>query len=212
MESKMFLKASTIALSITWAIFPIAAHADTADEVLVGNEIEQRDGDRRHQRTVFVTDAVYNGNLGGMHGADQKCQDAADAPGSIVPPGTYRAWISDGGESPGTRFHRPVAPYANANGALIIAKNFEDLVDGDLANPIRITELGTEVIENDPSRTVWTGVGTDGSATGRDRHCNAWTTAAGLGEVGDTFRKNRQWTLTSAYSCDNLRRLYCFQQ
>jgi hypothetical protein len=212
MESRMLFKASSIALSITWAIFPIAAHADTADEVLVGNEIEQRDGDQPHQRAVFVTDAVYNGNLGGIHGADQKCQDAADAAGSIVPSGAYIAWISDGGEAPGTRFYRSMAQYVNANGALIIAKNFEDLVDGDLANPIRITELGNEVIENDPSRTVWTGVGTDGLATGRDRHCSGWTTAGGLGEVGDTFRANRQWTLTSAYSCDNLRRLYCFEQ
>ena len=210
----MSLTTNTIALWVTLMLFPIFAYADTTDEILVENEIDrsQREVNQRHQRTVFVTSAVYNGNLGGMRGADQKCQDAADSAGSIVPPGTYRAWISDGDDSPGTMFNRPIAPYVNANGEKIIANDFEGLVDGTLANPIRITEFGEEVIENDPSRTVWTGVGTDGLATGRGRHCSGWTTAGGLGEVGDTFRVNRQWTLTSAYSCNNMRRLYCFPQ
>ena len=191
----MSFRANTIALSVALAILPIAAHADATDE-----------------RTVFVTSEAYNGRLGGMGGADRKCQDAADAAGSIVPPGTYRAWISDGGESPGTRFTRSAVPYVNADGETIVARDYEDLVDGALLSPIRLTELGGEVADNDPSRTAWTGVGTDGLATGRDRHCSGWTKAGGLGEVGDTYRANGQWTLTSAYSCDNLRRLYCFQQ
>jgi hypothetical protein len=191
----MSFKANMIALSVTLVIFPIATHADATDE-----------------RTVFVTSEAYNGALGGMRGADQKCRDAADAAGSIVPPGTYKAWISDGGESPGTRFTRASAPYVSADGETIIAEDYEDLVDGGIANPIRLTELGGEVADNDASRTVWTGVGVGGLTTGRDRHCTGWTTAGGLGEVGDTYRANRQWTLTSAYSCDNLRRLYCFQQ
>lgn len=191
----MSFKANMIALSVALGSLPITAHAD-----------------QHHQRTVFVTSEAYTGNLGGMRGADRKCQDAADAAGSIVPPGTYRAWISDGGESPGTRFTRASAPYVSADGETIIAEDYEDLVDGSIATPIRLTELGGEVADNDPSRTVWTGVGTDGLATGKDRHCSGWTRAGGLGEVGDTYRANRQWTLTSAYSCDNLRRLYCFQQ
>lgn len=208
---------SSLVVATTLALSPAAFAEDPVEpksapplKELIATETQQLE--QPHQRTVFVTSAAYNGALGGVRGADEKCQDSADAAGSIVPPGTYRAWISDGGESPGTNFTRPIAPYVNAKGETVIANDYEDLVDGSLVNPIRITELGGEVIENDPSRTVWTGVGTDGLATGRARHCSGWTTAGGLGEVGDTFRVNRQWTMTSAYSCDNLRRLYCFQQ
>ncbi len=46
------------------------------------------------QKTVFVTSATFNGNLGGLTGADEKCQTEADGPVSIVPSGTYLAWLS----------------------------------------------------------------------------------------------------------------------
>lgn len=47
-----------------------------------------------NEKTVFVTSATFSGNLGGLTGADDKCQAAADGPASIVPPGTYIAWLS----------------------------------------------------------------------------------------------------------------------
>ncbi len=45
------------------------------------------------QKTVFVTSATFNGNLGGLTGADENCQTEADGPVSIVPSGTYLAWL-----------------------------------------------------------------------------------------------------------------------
>ena len=45
------------------------------------------------QKTVFVKSAKFNGNLGGLAGADDKCQAEADGPASIVPSGTYLAWL-----------------------------------------------------------------------------------------------------------------------
>ena len=52
------------------------------------------------EKTVFVTSASSNGNIGGLAGADEKCQMEADGPDSIVPSGTYLAWLSDGTDSP----------------------------------------------------------------------------------------------------------------
>ncbi len=49
----------------------------------------------QHEKTVFVTSAAFKGNLGGLTGADAKCQAEADGPASIVPSGTYLAWLSD---------------------------------------------------------------------------------------------------------------------
>ncbi len=44
----------------------------------------------RNEKTVFVTSASFKGkNLGGLAGADSKCQAEADDPASIVPSGTY---------------------------------------------------------------------------------------------------------------------------
>ncbi len=44
-------------------------------------------------KTIFVTSATFDSNLGGLTGADDKCQAEADGPASIVPSGTYLAWL-----------------------------------------------------------------------------------------------------------------------
>ena len=52
---------------------------------------------------VFVTSETYTGNLGGVAGADDKCQALADQAGL---PGVYMAWIADSvpASAPATRF------------------------------------------------------------------------------------------------------------
>jgi len=78
---------------------------------------------------VFVTRTNYNGNLGGIKGADQKCNLAAANAGLE---GTYKAWIAtsplDDAES---RFVGADKPYTTVNGD-VLAENFEDFIDGSL--------------------------------------------------------------------------------
>ena len=64
---------------------------------------------------VFVTSQTFTGNLGGIAGADQKCQDLADAAGL---PGIYKAWLadSDPASAPAQPFH-PGAQRLPAAGA-----------------------------------------------------------------------------------------------
>ena len=70
----------------------------------------------QHEKTVFVTKASFKGNLGGLAGADEKCQAEADDHASIVPSGTYLAWLSDGTNSPDTRFAKSSDPYVLPDG------------------------------------------------------------------------------------------------
>lgn len=67
-------------------------------------------------RIVFVTSQVYNGNLGGLTGADAKCQAQAAA---AKLPGTYKAWLSDSNGSPSTRMTKVAAPYVRTDGVMI---------------------------------------------------------------------------------------------
>jgi len=83
----------------------------------------------RNEKTVFVTSVSFNGNLGGLKEADDKCQAQADDPASIVPSDTYLAWLSDGADSPNTRFTQSSHPYLLLDGTRI-AENYTDLTDG----------------------------------------------------------------------------------
>ncbi len=86
------------------------------------------------EKTVFVTSITFDGNTGGLAGADEKCQADADRPASIVPEGTYLAWLSDGTDSPDTRFTKSSHPYILPDGTMI-AEDSADLTDGSLLQP-----------------------------------------------------------------------------
>lgn len=57
---------------------------------------------------VFVTSKRYDGNLGGVEGANEICQEHAEAAGL---PGEYKAWISSSTEqSPAHTFNKSTKP------------------------------------------------------------------------------------------------------
>jgi cysteine-rich repeat protein len=83
-------------------------------------------------RVAFVTAGTYDGNFGGLSGADHLCDQLAPAGAS----GRWRAWLSDGIDSPSTRFESGfTGSYIRADGAPI-AESWSDLIDGSLVNPI----------------------------------------------------------------------------
>src|SRR4029077_17175057 len=66
---------------------------------------------------VFVSSATYGGgNLGGLTGADPKCQSLATA---AVLPGTYKAWLSDDTTSAASRLTHSTNPYVLVDGKTI---------------------------------------------------------------------------------------------
>ena len=161
-------------------------------------------------KTVFVTSEVYTGNLGGLAGADQKCNALATTAGLS---GTFMAWLSTAGESPSTRFTRSAIPYALVDGT-VIADDWGDLVDGALQNAITQTDLGGVP----PSSAAWTNTRSNGvpifnSALAAD--CDQFelsvpTLMSWVGQVGSV---RAGWSdRGSSLSCDYAVSLYCFEQ
>ena len=127
--------------------------------------------------TAFQTSGGFDGNLGGLIGADATCQAAADGPTSIVPPGTYLAWLSDDVDSPSTRFTRSTKPYRLPDGTKF-ADNYADLTDGFLRRPLNMTATGA--IRSD---AVWTNTAPDGTPieVTASLTCENWTSTFGSG-------------------------------
>ena len=173
-------------------------------------------------KLVFATSTRYDGNLGGLTGADRRCQERADAVGL---PGTYRAWLSDASSGPSTRFARSTtAPYVRLDG-VVVADDWADLTDGAIQNPINITELGTETDYS----FVWSFTRVDGSpglfgdrhedCYGIDCHCSGWshTISTGPPYPGSAVAIPRvtddDWTDYSFGNfCGSDYGLYCFEQ
>ena len=165
----------------------------------------------QHEKTVFITSAKFKGNLGGLAGADDKCQAEADGPASIVPSGTYLAWLSDGTDSPDTRFTKSAHPYMLPDGTKI-AENFTDLTDGSILHAINIDSTGKPL----GVQPFWTGTKADGTTAPISVTCTGWKDPLPYhkGMLGRTNRTNSSWsTMYSDASCRNLFAfLLCFQQ
>ena len=165
----------------------------------------------QHEKTVFITSAKFKGNLGGLAGADDKCQAEADGPASIVPSGTYLAWLSDGTDSPDTRFTKSAHPYMLLDGTKI-AENYTDLTDGSILHAINIDSTGKAL----GLRKFWTGTNADGTSSDHVVTCDGWTADPLInfhGRAGVTNLKSTLWSTRRArISCARINLLICFQQ
>jgi len=120
-------------------------------------------------RIVFITkETSGTPGFNGVDGAYLKCIVEAGKYGHPHPT-RFRAWISDGVESPSTRFDHSKGRYVLSTGE-VIAENWEDLTDGELLHPINRTLDGTLKHE----RAVWSATRPDGTPY-PDGHCEGWT-------------------------------------
>jgi hypothetical protein len=168
-----------------------------------------------HKR-VFVSSAVYTGNLGGVAGADTRCQALADA---ATLGGTYKAWMSDEAVSARDRLTHSTDSYVLLSGQ-VIAANWDALVVV-LDRPIDETEQRGApsttpglVAQCDDGPAVMTGTFGDGTIAGGS-NCNNWTdgTNSSLVGFGNTSYVGSLWTAHCASpSCGVPLHLYCFEQ
>src|SRR5690606_23506150 len=97
-------------------------------------------------RILFLTNEVFDGNLGGVSGGDLKCRNAALAAG--LPNATeYRAWLSDESMAPVNRFSQwntPAIPIILVGG-LVVADDFDELTDFGPRTGVARTEFGSPV-------------------------------------------------------------------
>jgi len=138
------------------------------------------------QKRVFVTSESYTADLGGLAGADAKCQKLADA---AKLGGTYRAWLSDSTTHAKYRLTHATVPYRLVDNTLV-ALDWTDLTSGSLAHAIDVTEKGGKpsYVSTDtngcyspstgPEPSVFTNTTPAGSRAG-NYTCADWTSATG---------------------------------
>jgi hypothetical protein len=173
-------------------------------------------------KRVFVTDTVYAGGLvGGLVGADMKCEARAAAAGLA---GTYKAWLSDSKTSAAARLTRSTGAYLLVDGTMVAA-NWDELTSGNHQRAINLDPFGaTHAV---PVKchvvggllAVWTATRVDGTrAEGEPLFCVDWTKLdvnGGIpnGLVGDSQASNIKWTSSNcALSCTDEASLYCIEQ
>ena len=162
-------------------------------------------------KRVFVTSQHYNGNLGGLDGADAICQTTADNKGLG---GVWKAWLSDYHTSVKDRLNHHTGSYVLLDGRNI-ANSWDDLTDGISNDYINLSENNTPIDE----QLVWTQTNTDGSS-GQRNSCQNWTNGADnySGDGGNTTLRSCSydvcvtWTTHYGGVCNALGHLYCFEQ
>ena len=165
---------------------------------------------------IFATSERYYGNLGGVVGADAKCQALA---GAAKLAGTFRAFLSTSLALPGERIIQSPGRYVLRN-KVAVANNFSQLASGELLASINITEKGEEVVwhpVDDPidlDYIFWTGH----LAPGHNHPyytCNDWTSSADelMGMVSAATQPNLTHDGLWAHNCAYyLHRLICVQE
>jgi hypothetical protein len=173
-------------------------------------------------KKVFVTSTTYKGgDLGGLTGADAKCQARAMAAGLT---GTFRAWLSDADGQPATRFTKESGPYLLVTGN-VVANNLTQVTSGTLRHAINVTELGTPA----PTATIpgcttpiaWSNTTSDGYIGDPGSTCGDWTDSSVSAAWFGTTALQSGWTgpvcmavagASPATGCGALAPLFCFEQ
>lgn len=163
-------------------------------------------------KIMFTTSTTYNGDLGGLSGADTKCQDRATAGGL---PGTYKAWLSSSTVSASSRLDHSTLAYKNTNNQ-IVQTNWSNLTSGgNLLAQSGYNEFGA--FTSDSAWTNTTGLGAIKQATALYT-CNDWNLNSNVyrGYTGMPAHSSGSfWTdfAGGAYdTCDYPRALLCVQQ
>ena len=156
-------------------------------------------------KRVFVTSVLYNGNRGGLSGANSECQTRANA---VSLGGTWKAWLSSSVTSAASQLTQAAVPYKLIND-IVIASNWTDLTDGILANSINRTETQVSV-----SSPVWTNTTISGGIASADT-CSDWSSGSSTfsSRTGNSASVLSSWTDSVTKTCNGATsRLYCFEQ
>lgn len=158
---------------------------------------------------IFVTSALYQGfALGGLYGADQRCQSLA-AKAGLARPLTFTAWLSTPSMPASDRLLHSRGRYVLVNG-LVVAQNWEALTSGTLENAIMVDE--TSMTQETP---VWTGTLASGQPAPASDFCEDWdddSMLLKLGGFGFSASTDATWSYFEDAVCDSNARLYCVQQ
>ena len=185
---------------------------DPGEECDDGDE-DPMDGCKECMRDRFIfasSEEYQGGKIKGLYGADQRCRTQA-ALAKLPNFASYRAWLSDSRVAAGERLEHHRGRYTLVNG-VVVAMDWDDLTDGELAHPINITEYA-EVAEG----VVWTGTLASGQAAFGSSFCFDWTDTASNwaleeGGAGIRGQTDALWSYFEQGGCGSTAALYCVEQ
>ncbi len=205
------------------------AHLDPEEEcdagdpdgggIIDGADVPCQPGCAWEGRLAFISSLTYDGDLGGLAGADLKCRQLAEAR-KFHDPERFKAWLSTGDESPLGRFSFAADPIVLPTG-LLVAPDLAALISGGSGDGIRSSETGATLLE----ARVWTNTADTGASFSKTDHCAGWTSAdkqfkarIGLNAVPkqppgpwQTWHDERYWTSYGPFYCNTMAHLYCIE-
>jgi Protein of unknown function (DUF1554) len=153
---------------------------------------------RAGQLRMFKTSGSWQGGaVGGLDGADAKCQTEA---GTLGYSGTWRAILSDA--------------YTNVVDRLVLQYPIVRASDSVV---VESSDLWAASLENSPflsgsSTPYWSG--SSASGIKEPSTCNSWTSSSSstAGYTGDAIRTDFNWISSYALACNNAYPLLCIEQ
>jgi hypothetical protein len=169
-------------------------------------------------RVMFVSSAAYDGDLGGLTGADLKCQNLAQA-AHLQGYAGFRAWLSDGEVGPLDRLDFGPGAVVLLDGTRL-APSLAELISLGPDDGVRVTEQRTTMFD----ARVWTNTAVNGEVFSATDHCDHWTVAdktdarcgynavpALPADLWTQWRAAKAWTSHSTWKCSQVRHLYCIE-
>lgn len=159
-------------------------------------------------KKAFVTSTGYSGNLGGLAGADAKCQARAAAAG-LANASRFKAWLSTSTVDAGARLTSG-GPWARIDG-ILLASSLADLTADRPLTSLAVDETGAYVWESAHTATS-AGVFVTDAPNGSS--CNDWTYEGGTppeAAIGSTIDAASAWSYSGGTYCTVPARLYCFE-
>jgi len=165
---------------------------------------------------VFITSMQWDGNLGGITGADAKCEAAALS-GKLGSAGKWMAWISTSTNSPALRFQHGSVPYVLVDGTTEVASDWAHLTGGfALEHLIDQDEFGqSPSFGGQYPGYVMTSTNDMGMPSLQEGACLDYTSdsVSVTTTAGYYLSQSTQgWTLDSEFYCNDVAALYCFEQ
>lgn len=120
---------------------------------------------------LFVTSESYNGNLGGLAGADAKCNLEAQAAGFTS--GSWKALLSDSATDARERVPFNWGTLKRIDGSTIIATSWSDLWDGSIQNPVLLSATQNSLLTTS-TLTYSTTEGLRAGTVAANTNCQNW--------------------------------------
>jgi hypothetical protein len=179
------------------------------------------DGCRYDAKLVFLSSVAYTGGeIGGVEGADLKCQHLATL-ANFDNAAKFKAWLSDDLYNPFKNFTKTAdMPYVRPDGVRV-ADDWDDLILNGPGDGIIVTETGVTLMNTG----AWTGTAPSGKPFPGGT-CLSWISLnpletsrvgqSGLNKQPEAAWKQwvaeKKWTSSTTSGCLYAHKIYCFEQ